>query len=72
MATKEKSHNVEFAKGGKGHMFPEQAAEKQKPGRTADPSATDSQGQKYAEGGKGKMFGYTGVQSAQAGKTGAR
>jgi hypothetical protein len=69
---KETSHNVEFAKGGKDHMFPEQAADRQEPGHTADQTATDNKGQKYAEGGKGKMFGYAGSQPAPAGKTSAR
>lgn len=72
MATNEKSHNVEFAKGGNTHMFGAQAAGKQKAGVTEHDAEGGAPGAKYAEGGKGKMFGYTGSLPAQAGKTSAR
>jgi hypothetical protein len=73
MATNEKSHNVEFAKGGKTHMFSEQAAEPAEQGTTRDHSAKDSApGAKFAAGGKGKMFGFTGALPAQGGITSAR
>jgi hypothetical protein len=69
----EKTHNVEFAKGGKTKMFGEQAAEPQTSGRTADPSAADSApGAKFAQGGKGKMFGFAGSEPARSGITSAR
>jgi hypothetical protein len=67
----EKSHNVEFAKGGKTKMFGEQAAGDQTPGHT-EKDPTSAPGSKFAEGGKGKMFGYAGSQPAEAGKTSAR
>lgn len=68
----EKSHDVTFAKGGTDHMFPQQAADKVKPGATRDLTAKDNLGQKFAAGGAGKMFGYAGSQPAQSGKTSAR
>jgi len=68
----EKSHNVEFAKGGsKNHMFGEQAAGKQTPGHT-EKDPTSAPGEKFAAGGKTAMFGYAGSQPAEAGKTSAR
>lgn len=72
MATNEKSHNVEFAKGGKTKMFGPQAAGEQKPGETEHDVEGGAPGAKYAEGGKNKMFGYTGSLPAEAGKTSAR
>ncbi len=70
---KESSHNVEFAKGGNTHMFPEQAAEPMPSGTTRDKSAADgAPGAKFAKGGSGKMFGFAGAEPAQAGKTSAR
>lgn len=73
MATNEKSHNVEFAKGGKTKMFGKQAAEPAEKGVTRDPSATDSApGPKFASGGSTKMFGYAASQPATAGITSAR
>jgi hypothetical protein len=78
--SKEKSHNVEFAKGGKTPMFghgdrtttaPQEQAGEQTPGGTAhDPSGGG--GDKFAKGGSTKMFGYTGSLPAEAGKTSAR
>lgn len=71
--SKEKSHNVEFAKGGKTHMFPEQASEPAPEGVTRDPTRDDTvPGDKFAKGGSGKMFGYEGSVPATAGQTGAR
>ena len=66
---KESTHNVEFAKGGDQHMFPQQAADKMKPGTTRDQTAKDDLGQKFAEGGSTKMFGFRPSNVAQAGKT---
>lgn len=71
MATNEKSHNVEFAKGGNGHMFGPQKSGEQAPGETAHDAGAGS-GDKFAKGGSGKMFGFTGSLPAQAGKTSAR
>lgn len=68
---KEKSHNVEFAKGGSGHMFGPQKAGEQEPGETAHDAGAGS-GDKFASGGKGKMFGFAGSQPARAGITSAR
>jgi hypothetical protein len=67
----EKSHNVEFAKGGDTHMFGEQAAGPQKPGYT-EKQPTSAPGEKFAEGGKGKMFGFSGALPARDGITSAR
>jgi hypothetical protein len=67
----EKSHNVEFAKGGNTPMFGEQAAGKQTPGHT-EKDPTSAPGEKFAAGGKTAMFGYAGSQPATAGKTSAR
>jgi len=72
MATNEKSHNVEFAKGGKTKMFGKQAAGPQKPADTAHDVTGGAPGDKYACGGSTKMFGFAGSQPAQAGKTSAR
>ena len=62
----EKTHNVEFAKGGKTPMFGEQAAGDQQPGFAEKPDQRGP-GQKFAEGGKGKMFGFAGALPATAG-----
>ena len=70
--TKKSAHNVEFAKGGKTHMFGEQAAGEQKAGVTEHDAEGGVPGDKFACGGKTKMFGYAGAQPAQAGKTSAR
>ena len=72
MATNEKSHNVEFAKGGKTKMFGEQAAGEQKPGETEHDVSGGAPGDKFAKGGSTKMFGYTGSLPAESGKTSAR
>ncbi len=72
MATNEKSHNVEFAKGGKTHMFGAQAAGDQRAGVTEHDAEGGAPGAKFASGGSNKMFGYTGSLPAQAGKTSAR
>ena len=67
----EKSHDVEFAKGGNTHMFGEQAAGEQKPGET-EKSETSAPGDKFASGGKTKMFGFAGAEPARAGISSAR
>lgn len=66
---KESTHNVEFAKGGDQHMFPQQAADRMEPGTTRDKTAKDDLGQKFAEGGKGKMFGFQPSNTQTAGRT---
>lgn len=71
MATNDKSHSVEFAKGGSKSMFGPQKAGEQKPGNTAHAAGAGSN-DKFAKGGTTKMHGYAGVQPAQAGKTSAR
>ncbi len=73
----EKTHNVEFAKGGNTPMFSEQAAESETKngmaGHTADPSSQDNApGDKFASGGSGKMFGFNPAVTAQSGITSAR
>ena len=73
----EKSHNVEFAKGGNTPMFSEQAAESETKngmaGHTADPTASDNApGDKFASGGSDKMFGFNPAVTAKAGITSAR
>lgn len=74
-AATEKSHDVEFAKGGKTHMFGEQEAG-ERTGADKSPSTgkpdSSGPGEKFAEGGKGKMFGFSGALPAQAGITSAR
>jgi hypothetical protein len=81
MAFNEKSHNVPFAKGGKGpnnKMFPAQSADPAEKAVTRDTSATDQNphpgmtADHGAKGGSGKMFGYTASQPATAGITSAR
>lgn len=70
----EKTHNVEFAKGGDTKMFGEQeAGSRTGPDKSASTGKPDSSGpgEKFAEGGKGKMFGFKGSASAQAGITSA-
>ena len=62
----EKTHNVEFAKGGKTHMFGEQEAGDQRPGFAEKPDQ-HGPGSKFAEGGKNKMFGFAGALPATAG-----
>lgn len=66
----EKSHDVEFAKGGTTKMFGEQEAGSQKPGETEHD--VKGGGSQFAAGGSGKMFGYNPSQAARAGITSAR
>lgn len=68
----EKSHDVEFAKGGDTPMFGEQAANEQKPGGTAHDVSGGAPGPEYAKGGSTKMFGFAGAQPARDGITSAR
>jgi len=69
-ARKEASHSVTFAKGGKGHMFGQQAADAMAPGTTRDKSASDTgQSDHKIHGGKGKMFGFQPSNSQVAGRT---
>jgi hypothetical protein len=71
----EKTHNVEFAKGGDTPMFGEQEAGA-RTGADKSPSTgkpdSSGPGEKFAEGGKGKMFGFAGALPATAGITSAR
>jgi hypothetical protein len=70
----EKTHNVEFAKGGDTAMFGEQEAGSRK-GEDKSPSTgkpdSSGPGEKFAAGGDGKMFGYNPAKTAQAGITSA-
>jgi hypothetical protein len=66
----EKTHNVEFAKGGNTKMFGEQQANPDKPGQTSKEDV-NGKGSEFAAGGKGKMFGFKPSASAEAGKTSA-
>ena len=68
----EKTHDVEFAKGGTTPMFGEQAAGDQKAATTAHDVGGGAPGAKFAEGGKGKMFGFSGALPARDGITSAR
>lgn len=71
----EKTHNVEFAKGGDTPMFGEQEAGSRK-GADKSPSTgkpdSSGPGEKFAEGGSTKMFGYQGSVPATAGISSAR
>lgn len=67
----EKSHDVQFAKGGNTHMFGEQQAGEVKPAQTGKPEQT-GKGAEFAKGGSGKMFGFNGSQPARDGITSAR
>jgi len=67
----EKSHDVQFAKGGNTKMFGEQQAEPMKSGQTGDPGAT-GKGAEFAKGGSGSMFGFQGSVPARDGITSAR
>ncbi len=67
----EKTHNVEFAKGGNTPMFGEQQANPDKPGQTGKEDV-DGKGAEYAKGGPTKMFGFSGALPATAGITSAR
>ena len=71
----EKTHNAEFAKGGKTHMFGEQeAGERTASDKSPSTGKPDSSGpgDKFAEGGKTKMFGFQGAVPAREGITSAR
>ena len=68
----EKSHDVEFAKGGTTKMFGEQAAGTQKPAETSHEVSGGAPGAEFAKGGSNKMFGYSPSAAAQAGITSAR
>lgn len=68
----EKSHDVQFAKGGNTHMFGEQAAGEQKPATTAHDVSGGAPGPTFAKGGSTKMFGFAGAEPARAGITSAR
>jgi len=67
----EKSHDVEFAKGGNTKMFGEQQAGEVKPAQTGKPNQT-GKGAEFAKGGSGKMFGFAGAESQRAGITSVR
>lgn len=69
--TKKTEKSAEFARGGKTHMFGEQAAADM-PSGTTDKGDKSGPGEKFASGGSGKMFGYAGSQPAQSGITSAR
>ena len=70
----EKTHNVEFAKGGDTKMFGEQEANPRVEGGEAITGKRDVKGpgEKFAEGGKDKMFGFNPAVPAQSGITSAR
>lgn len=71
----EKTHNVEFAKGGDTHMFGEQVAgERTGADKSASTGKPDSSGPgaEFAKGGSGKMFGFSGSLPARDGITSAR
>lgn len=70
--TKETRKDVEFAKGGKTHMFGKQAAGEQRSGVTEHDAEGGAPGDKYACGGKTKMFGFSGALPARSGITSAR
>ena len=66
----EKTHNVEFAKGGDTKMFGEQQASPQTPGQT-EKNGDTGKGAEFAAGGKGKMFGFSASKPATSGITSA-
>jgi hypothetical protein len=71
----EKTHNVEFAKGGDTPMFGiQEAGARNGPDKSPSTGKPDSHGpgDKFAEGGSGKMFGFNPSVPAQAGITSAR
>lgn len=68
----EKTHNVQFAKGGDTPMFGEQAAGEQKPATTAHDVSGGAPGPTFAKGGSTKMFGFAPAEPARAGITSAR
>jgi hypothetical protein len=70
----EKTHNVEFAKGGNTPMFGEQEAGSRKgPDKSPSTGKPDSSGpgEKFAAGGSNKMFGYNPSKPATSGITSA-
>jgi hypothetical protein len=72
---REKSHDVQFAKGGTTKMFGEQeAGSRTGPDKSPSTGKPDSSGpgEKFAEGGSGKMFGFNPAVPAQSGITSAR
>ena len=66
----EKTHNVEFAKGGTTKMFGEGQANPDKAGQTGKPDVT-GKGAEFAKGGSGKMFGFSASKPATSGITSA-
>jgi hypothetical protein len=68
----ERTHNVEFAKGGDTPMFGKQAAGPQKAATTAHDVSGGAPGAEFAKGGSTKMFGFQGSIPARAGITSAR
>ena len=71
----EKTHNVEFAKGGDTHMFGEQEAGSRTGGDKSPSTGKPDDagpGEKFAAGGKTKMFGFQGAIPAREGITSAR
>ncbi len=68
---KKTEKSADFAKGGKTHMFGEQAAAEM-PSGTTDKGDKSGPGDKFASGGSQKMFGYAGAVPAKAGITSAR
>src|SRR6516164_9454545 len=62
----EKTHNVEFAKGGDTKMFGEQEANPKKEGMTGKLDERGP-GEKFAAGGSTKMFGFNPAVPAQSG-----
>jgi hypothetical protein len=71
----EKTHNVDFAEGGKTHMFGEQeAGSRTGPDKSPSTGKPDSSGpgEKFASGGSTKMFSFHGATPAVAGITAPR
>jgi hypothetical protein len=71
----EKTHDVEFAKGGDTPMFGEQEAGSRKASdKSPSTGKPDSSGpgEKFAEGGTTKMFGFQGSVPARSGISSAR
>jgi hypothetical protein len=67
----EKSHDVQFAKGGNTAMFSEQQASPQTAAQTGKNGST-GKGAEFAKGGSTKMHGFAGSQPARDGITSAR
>jgi hypothetical protein len=71
----EKTHNTEFAKGGKTPMFGlQEAGSRNGDDRSPSTGKPDSSGpgEKFADGGKNKMFGFNPAVTATSGITSAR